>query len=184
MVAYELLEDGHLPNQEAYARFTDESGKIMAGQFKTRLDVFAAKVNNTVVRVGVNDPSQVEKAVLHELGTNHTMTFEEDGKKYKIKGLPARSFIRMPLALFLPKALEEIKLINPESEEVDFEEIAKALGETSVEVIHDAFESQGFGNWLPHKNPEYAKDNDNPVLDRTGKLKNSIDYEVINKETI
>lgn len=184
MDVYELLEVGHLPRQEAYARFTDEKGRIIAGQFKTRLDVFAAKINDTVVRVGVNDPSQVEKAIIHEIGTNHTMTFEEDGKVYKVKGVPARSFIRMPLALFLPRALEEIKLINPEDGEVDFEEIAKALGETSVEVIHDAFESQGFGNWLPHQNPEYAKENDNPVLDRTGKLKNSIDYEVINKGTM
>ena len=184
MDAFELLEVGHLPNQEAYARFTDENGRTVAGQFKTQLDVFAAKIENTVVRIGVKDPSQVQKAMIHELGTHHTMTFEEDGKQYTVKGVPARSFIRMPLALFLPKALEAIKIIEPENGEVDFEEIAKALGETGVEVIHEAFETQGFGEWPAHLSPEYAKDNDNPVLDKTGKLKNSIDYEIIDKETI
>ena len=173
-----------MPDREYYARFTDEKGRIIAGQFKTRLDVFAAKIGNTVVRVGITDPGQVPKAMLHEFGSYRPITFEEDGKQYTVKGVPARSFLRMPLTLFLPKATKEIRIIESDNERLNYEAIANALGEASVEVIHEAFESQGFGNWLPHQSKEYAKDNDNPVLDKTGKLKNSIGYEVIEKETI
>lgn len=174
-----------MPNQEAYARFTDENGRIVAGQFKTRLDVFAAQIQDKVVRIGIKDASQVEKAKIHELGTNHVMHFEEDGIKYKVKGVPARSFIRMPLSLFLPSALEEVKNLSVEKNgEIDTEAIAQALGETGVEVIREAFASQGFGQWPDHLSKAYKEHNDNPVLDRTGKLKNSVDFEVINKETI
>ena len=173
-----------MPNTETYARFTDENGRIIAGQFKTRLDVFAAKFQDTVVRVGITDASQVEKAKLHEFGSNSPIKFEDNGKTYKIKGVPARSFIRTPLSLFLPEAIESVKMLNSQDVQFDPEEVANILGQTSVEVINEAFETQGFGQWLPHQNEEYAKDNDNPVLDKTGKMRNSIGYEIINKETM
>ena len=173
-----------MPSQESYARFTDENGRIISGQFKTQLDVLAAKINKTVVRVGTKDASQVEKAKLHEFGSNKFIEFEEEGKHYKIKGVPARSFLRMPLGLFLPKALESIDMAVEENVDFNIEQVATALGQTSVEVVHEAFDSQGFGQWLPHQNEKYAENNDNPVLDKTGKLKNSIDFEIIERETI
>lgn len=173
-----------MPNNEAYARFTDDQGRIIKGQFKTRLDVFAAKINNIVVRVGIKDASQVAKAILHEFGSYRRIEFEDEGKKYNIKGVPARSFIRMPLSLFLPKALEEVEAIDSNTVEQASEEIGRAIGETSIEVIHKAFDTQGFSQWLSHQSKEYSKDNDNPVLDKTGKLKSSIDFEIIDKETI
>ena len=175
-----------MPDQEAYARFTDENGKTVAGQFKTKLDVFAAKMGNMAVRVGVTDAEQVPKAMIHEMGTYHPITFEEGDKKYTVKGVPARSFIRMPLALFLPKAIEEVKILEDDvgNDKINYEAIANALGEASVEVIQEAFDTQGFGNWLPHQSKEYAENNDNPVLDKTGALRNSIGYEIIERETI
>lgn len=174
-----------MPDQESYARFTDENGRMVKGQFNTRLDVFAAKIQDTVVRIGITDASQVEKAKLHELGSNKTMEFEEDGHKYKIKGVPARSFLRMPLGLFLPKALAEVQTLSNQNDgEVDAESIAQSIGEIGVEVVHEAFASQGFGQWPSHISEKYKEENDNPVLDKTGKLKNSISFEVINKETI
>lgn len=173
-----------MPNTEAYARFTDENGRIIAGQFKTRLDVFAAKFEDMVVRIGITDASQVEKAKLHEFGSNSPIKFVDDGKEYKVKGVPARSFIRTPLSLFLPEAIESVKIATSQDIQFDPEEIANILGQTGVEVINEAFETQGFGQWLPHQSKEYAKNNDNPVLDKTGKMRNSINYEVINKETI
>lgn len=173
-----------MPNTEAYARFADENGKIIAGQFKTRLDVFVAKFEDMVVRIGITDASQVEKAKLHEFGSNSPIKFVDDGKEYKVKGVPARSFIRTPLSLFLPEAIESVKIAISQDIQFDPEEIANILGQTGVEVINEAFETQGFGQWLPHQNKEYTKNNDNPVLDKTGKMRNSINYEVINKETI
>lgn len=171
-----------MPDQESYAKFTDENGRMVAGQFKTKLDVLAGQIQDTIVRIGVADSSQVEKAKIHEIGTSHTMEFEEDGIKYKVKGVPARSFIRMPLSLFLPAALEEAHaFIDEHDNNVDAQKIGEALGQVGVEVIHEAFESQGFGQWLGHQSSEYKEYNDNPVLDKTGKLKNSIDYEVIHK---
>ena len=174
-----------MPDQESYAKFTDENGKIVAGQFKTRLDVLAAQIQDTVVRIGVTDSTQVEKAKIHEFGTSHTMTFEEDGKQYKIKGVPARSFIRMPLSLFLPKALAEADtFIEGHEGKIDAQKIGDALGEVGVEVIQEAFASQGFGQWPSHLSEAYKENNDNPVLDKTGKLKHSIGFETIKKETL
>lgn len=174
-----------MPDQESYAKFTDENGRIVTGQFKTRLDVLAAQIQDTVVRIGVTDATQVEKAKIHEFGTSHTMTFEEDGKQYKIKGVPARSFIRMPLSLFLPKALAEADtFIEGHEGKIDAQQIGDALGEIGVEVIQEAFASQGFGQWPSHLSEAYKENNDNPVLDKTGKLKHSIGFETIKKETL
>lgn len=182
MVVCELLEDGRLPDQESYAKFTDERGRAVAGQFKTRLDVLAGQIQDTIVRIGVTDSSQVEKAKIHEFGTNHVMEFEDEGIKYKVKGVPARSFIRMPLSLFLPSALQEIdSLIDEHDNNINAQKIGEALGEVGVEVIKEAFASQGFGQWPSHKSEAYKEHNDNPVLDKTGKLKNSIGYEIIHK---
>lgn len=175
-----------MPNNEAYAKLIGEDGKqVDASRVNHYLDNVIKEFSSKVLRVGVTDPSQVEKAKLHEFGSRQKIEFEEEGKKYNIKGVPTRSFIRMPLKLFLPSLIEQ----NSESikrfrSPKAVENLMSMVGDSCIEVIHEAFDTQGFGQWIEHQSESYKKDNDNPVLDRTGQLKNSIGYEIVDKETI
>lgn len=59
--------------------------------------------------------------------------------------------------------------------------VANAIGISAVERVMDAFETSGFGKWAPIS--EFTKknrqgDKDNPPLNDTGQLRNSISYKV------
>ena len=69
--------------------------------------------------------------------------------------IPARSFIRMPLQLYLSDYIKKKKSLSQEElakaiEEGKEKEFAAKLGFVAEEVIQDAFETRGFGNWAPN----------------------------------
>lgn len=175
-----------MPNNEAYAKLIGEDGKqVDASEVNHYLDSVIKKFSTKALRVGITDASQIEKAKLHEFGSRQKIEFEEEGKKYNVKGVPTRSFIRMPLKLFLPPLIEQnSEAIKRFRGRKAVENIMSMVGDSCVEVIHEAFNTQGFGQWIDHQSESYKEDNDNPVLDKTGKLKNSIGYEIVDKETI
>ena len=113
--------------------------------------------------------TNAEIGAIHELGL--------------VAGIPQRSFLKMPLEL---KLFEKIK-----SEKDNFYAALKsgkivnwfaAVGWWCEEIIHNAFESSGFGSWeanaestLKRKAPETK-----PLI-HTRQLKNSISSVVIEK---
>lgn len=98
--------------------------------------------------------------------------------------IPARSFIYMPLSLFLGKKLEDKQSTSKEEFEKAIktgkaENFAKKVGIVAEEVIQEAFETSGFGNWEPNRPSTIKrKGSDKPLID-TGELRRSISSEVI-----
>lgn len=107
--------------------------------------------------------------------------------------IPARSFLRMPLTTKnrvvkeLKKQLDanEEEIINYIAKNADFQTLAIMLGASAVEVVNEAFQSAGFGEWQPNSPFTIAmKGSALPLTgrgkenDAAGHLKQRITYEV------
>ena len=93
--------------------------------------------------------------------------------------LPQRSFLRMPLNLNFEKTLEGKNALSEETikkiiDEKSFEEFAKKLAQTGVDVIQEAFHTGGFGEWAALSTPNKTGN----ILVDTTQLRESINYEV------
>lgn len=137
----------------------------------------ALKGKPPVARVGIlsgkdarkEGPGNAEIGAAHEYGVPS-------------RGLPARSFLRMPLSERLGPTMESSGLLGPE----ETKEVLKSgtvvpwlkkVAVVAEGVVREAFETQGFGKWKPWKDPNYTN-NAMQVLVDTGQLKNSITSEV------
>ncbi len=112
--------------------------------------------------------------------TNAEIGFiNEFGKQTGFPKIPARSFLRVPLTLYLSKYLKEKKSFAKKEVEKAAKtgkllELAQKIGIVAEEVIQEAFNTSGFGNWAP--NAPYTvemKGSDKPLID-TGELRRSI----------
>lgn len=104
--------------------------------------------------------------------------------------IPARSFLQMPLTK-KNLVIKELKnqLATKDLDEIityfgksgDLMTLAVLLGASAVEVVRQAFQTQGFGEWAPNSPYTIAgKGSANPLLD-TGELWQKIDFEVEQK---
>lgn len=124
------------------------------------------------------------------LGKNNTRTQDSTSRKtnaeigvkheYGLDGMPIRSFLRMPLMNYLQKFMEK----NGAFDKKAMDEVIKQksifgfmekIGITAVEVVNEAFNTGGFGQWKP-SNMERKKVHQ--TLVETQQLRNSITYEV------
>lgn len=112
--------------------------------------------------------------------TNAEIGFiNEFGKLTGFPKIPARSFLRMPLTLYLADYLSRKKSFSKQAidqavKEGKLLDLAKKVGIVAEEVIQEAFATRGFGNWAP--NAPYTiekKGSDSPLID-TGELRRSI----------
>lgn len=87
--------------------------------------------------------------------------------EFGMDGMPIRSFLRMPLQEELPRNLEKMNFENLEPEDM-----AHKIGVAAVTTIHQAFDSGGFGEWMPSK-----KSSGKTLID-SGQLFKSINYEI------
>lgn len=71
------------------------------------------------------------------------------------KNIPARSFLRMPLELKQEIIVAYLKAHGHEVSEAmtkkELKKIIAQLGIKAEEIIQEAFETNGFGEWAPHK---------------------------------
>lgn len=99
------------------------------------------------------------------------------------RGLPMRSFLRVPLMLELDTYLERAGAFN---EDVlrktvatgSLESFMKKLAITALAVVLDGFDSGGFGTWLPLKPETLARKQNRQILVETQQLRDSITWEV------
>lgn len=100
--------------------------------------------------------------------------------------IPARSFLELPLTT-QTKKLEKYMIesfgdiSNVEywiAEKGDLESVAVMLGAAGVRLVNEAFETSGWGNWTPNSPITIAQKGSALPLVNTGKLKQSITYEV------
>ena len=119
--------------------------------------------------------------------TNAEIGFiNEFGKQTGFPKIPARSFLRMPLTLYLSKYLRDKKSLSKQAvnnavKSGKLLELAKKVGLVAEEVIQEAFATRGFGNWAPNAPYTIAqKGSDSPLID-TGELRRSITSRVEKK---
>lgn len=149
-----------------------------------------------------NDMDNAAIGAIHEFGADIKITpkmaaflaihAKELGLPPKPKGssdgyihIPVRSFLQMPLTR-KNAVLKELKKQIGDIEEFaywltktgDLKTLAIMLGAAAKEVILQAFETQGFGQWPPNSEYTIAIKGSNKPLEDEGSLKNSIDFEV------
>lgn len=123
----------------------------------------------------------------HEFGELKSSTFKYKGKKITIKGLPQRSFLRMPMTLKgreITKKLksQKLKIMEMIVKNQSLEPVLERVGILAENIVQEAFATSGFGQWAKNINPEYVKlkGSDTPLID-TGQLRRSISSKVYKK---
>ena len=117
--------------------------------------------------------------------TNAEIGFIQEFGSMKNK-IPARSFLGMPLSLYLVDFLKKKKSFGDKEikkavKEGTLLELAKSVGIVAEEVVEEAFASRGFGNWKENKPSTIKrKGSDSPLID-TGELRRSISSEAKKK---
>lgn len=144
---------------------------------------------NHEVKVGVlggNYPDGTpiaEVAQIHEFGVMSERTFKYKGETVTVKGIPQRSFLRVPLKKFalnkLNKAYFEDKILSECEAGIFTGSVLETIGQEVQGYIKDEFVQN---NWIPNISKKYIslKGSDKPLWD-TGLLVNSINYEVVKK---
>ena len=152
-----------------------------------------AKLKNLQEKVGVfggnypNGESIASVALLHEFGSQTPRTFNYKGRPLTIKGVPTRSFLRMPLTTRKSKVIgdkEEMKKYVIYALQTGHVNVPlEIMGRRAEAVIQDAFDSGGYGHWDKNISQEYIalKGSDTPLID-TGFLRQSITSKLSKKE--
>lgn len=143
------------------------------------------------VKIGVlggNEPDGTPCAQIgleHEMGTVGTKTFDYKGQKVTVKGVPARSWLRVPVKEALKGGLYIEQLKSRVVEDlVDKEYTGKGfelMGTHLKEGILDAFANHGAnGEWEKNISKKYIalKGSDTPLID-SDNFVHAVDYEVI-----
>ena len=120
-----------------------------------------------------------EVAMLHEFGSVTPRSFQYKGQNIKIKGIPTRSFLRVPLRS------KKYKIVGDKEEMTKYVLYALHTGHANVPleiltrraeaVVQEAFDTQGFGQWDRNISEKYIalKGSDTPLID-TGRLRQSV----------
>lgn len=170
-------------------------GKDLKG-FK-KLKECLEQYKNHYVKIGVfggnapNGESYPSIALLHEFGSETPRTFVYKGKKITIKGVPTRSFLRVPINNHIKKLKGETYKQGGTVEKaliLDFTHgytgvALKLLGANAEAIVQEAFDTQGYGQWERNINQEYIalKGSDTPLID-TGGLRKAVTSQVEKKQ--
>lgn len=133
-----------------------------------------------VSRVGVLGSDSARK------GKGHQPTNAEIGAAHEYgapaRGLPQRSFLRVPIAERLQKEMESSGAFTPDvlSEVIRSGSVLAWMKKVAVlaeGIVSGAFDSAGYGKWAPWAVPGY-KNNAGQILVDTKQLRDSITSEV------
>ncbi len=116
---------------------------------------------NARVRVGIlggekTSRYDIEKTNQDKLNNPTLGAIHEFGSK--LRNIPARSFLRMPLTLFLPKRIQQIGVAVWRALVVQSGALLalKQLGVAAENTVQEAFQTGGFGRW-PKWSTSYAR---------------------------
>lgn len=116
-------------------------------------------------REDAENPSNASIGAVHEFGGSGTVR---------------RSFLREPISAFLALRLEKSKAFTPKVlkkvlQEQSIREWVAKIGITGEEIVGEAFDTQGWGQWKP-SNMEHKENHQ--TLVETQQLRNSITSDV------
>lgn len=140
----------------------EEDAKLLQSK-KVHVGILSDSVNGKSTNAQIAEANEREFGWITGLGTF----------------VPPRSTIRLPLEMkeeeIREAAIKEIHAIDEESVNNAFE----ALGRAALQAIHEAFDSQGFGQWEGNAPSVVARKGKNsPMVDK-GNLKQAYSYEVV-----
>lgn len=91
------------------------------------------------------------------------------------RGIPARSFLRMPISTKGKEILKQIPDVSEQlSEGTGVVVILKQLGISCMGIVQMAFASRGFGQWPPNTPATISRKGSSQPLIDTGQLRRSI----------
>ena len=140
--------------------------KALKGKYSVRVGVMGTKATREHKDTKLNN---AEIGFLNEVGS------------FKRK-IPSRSFLEMPLRLYLASYLLKKKKFSQKAIEKAVKDgklldLAKQVGVVAEEVVGEGFATRGFGNWVPNAPSTIArKGSDSPLID-TSELRRSITSE-------
>ena len=117
-----------------------------------------------------------------DVGSYHEQLMEQEFGSMS-KRLPRRSFLKFPLAEYNDgKSL--ILYLKQDSEAImqnltldkGVKRLYFKLGTRAKQIVHDAFESGGFGEWAPLKQSTIKRKGNDKILIDKGELENSITF--------
>ena len=121
----------------------------------------AMKAKPPMAKIGIMGGRNAEIGAIHEFGTVTT---------------PQRSFLRIPLTEHLSRYMTDAKFSETDLkkviQQINLQPWTEIIAETAKKLIDDAFDTGGFGKWAPDQRRAYSD------LSRSGKLRDSITYEV------
>jgi len=121
------------------------------------------------------ESDEKEKLTEATLGAIHEFGSEK-------RNIPARSFLHMPLQKKLKETLVKNSKFKSSVQRMNIDEINGHIGDTAVAIIHEAFETGGFGEWAQIKEEtRKRKKGSDLILVDSGDLERSITYEGLKK---
>lgn len=102
------------------------------------------------------------------------------------RGIPARSFLRMPLETQQDTLIQTLDTgaVKDAIEQGDTKQVYKILGFAAEQIVKDAFNTGGFGNWKGNADSTIARKGEDRPLIETGTLQRSITSDVVKKGEI
>lgn len=93
------------------------------------------------------------------------------------RNIPQRSFLRMPIEKKFRNKIVRNSKFKDAVQRMNIDEINGHIGETSVAIVHEAFGTGGFGEWVPLSPETIKRKGSDMILVDTGDLEHSITYE-------
>jgi len=132
-----------------------------------RKDIEISKTGKRKVGKSQSELSNADIGMIHEFGSVS-------------KNIPRRSFIEMPLTLYLKDEVEKaIPRIRNAFEALDIRRAYALLGIAGEAVILKAFNTQGYGKWAPNSPITIARKGSSKPLIDTAQLRKSINSRVV-----
>lgn len=136
------------------------------------------KSSRVYARVGIleNNSRQETSLTNAEIGAQH---------EFGTSKIPQRSFLRMPIANYLEEKLQEAHVFNKRTvdeivSEKSMKPLLKRIGSIAHEVVMEAFDTGGYGNWRALSPVTIALKGNDTILIETFQLKDSIGWDVVN----
>ena len=143
--------------------------KAFEDKIQTKVGILAGNNKRNPDADEQDPPTNAQLGLTHEVGSF-------------TRGIPARSWLRMPLQ-YKSKEIQNFifkrsKAISEDMADGSLQQLYEHLGITAIGFIQTAFETRGWGQWKPNApSTVRQKGSDAPLID-SSQLREAVTYEV------
>ena len=154
--------------------------KALGSGFITQVGVLGQKTNRTLAIEGTRKPGkQASEQSNADIGMRHEFGV-------KSEGLPRRSFLLMPLQQNAVELMKTRKILwdtflAGKQTVASLKLAYTQLGIFAENIVQKAFETGGFGKWLPDAPSTIRRKGSSAILIDTGQLRRSITSRVVKR---